>query len=304
MKKNLDFTYVTSGLEVSFRVLTKVPAKSIFDWDFGDDKGEVFNGGRHQSYSYEKSGFYDVTLHVTNSEGLDLTCTRTVVVCNYGHTTLQDTIYNLIDRYIPKELHESMTIEDKTAYITKWQLYIFPLVNHVIPPDKYDDELWYEGLENQLIMELAVWDYLNIQIQNILLVAGNSFREIISTESTGPDQDGDSPGEHARGDRIKQITTGPTEVQYYDKISESISSLWSTYSKMIQPGGYMDELRKNLCMLASRLEIYLPFCDQIERLVVPRVVNHRKPTPLGGPNPTAPLNKVSKPSLTIIDKKS
>jgi PKD repeat protein len=62
MKKNLDFTYVTSGLEVSFRVLTKVPAKSIFDWDFGDDKGEVFNGGRHQSYSYEKSGFYDVTL--------------------------------------------------------------------------------------------------------------------------------------------------------------------------------------------------------------------------------------------------
>ncbi len=26
MKKNLDFTYVTSGLEVSFRVLTKVPA--------------------------------------------------------------------------------------------------------------------------------------------------------------------------------------------------------------------------------------------------------------------------------------
>jgi hypothetical protein len=25
---------------------------------------------------------------------------------------------------------------------------------------------------------------------------------------------------------------------------------------------------------------------------------------LGGPNPTAPLNKASKPSLTIIDKKS
>ena len=44
-------------------------------------------------------------------------------------------------------------------------------------------------------------------------------------------------------------------------------------------------------LLASRLEIYLPFCDQIERLVVPRVVNHRKPTSLGGPNPTAPLNK-------------
>ena len=29
MEKNLDFTYVTSGLEVSFRVLTKVPATKI-----------------------------------------------------------------------------------------------------------------------------------------------------------------------------------------------------------------------------------------------------------------------------------
>ena len=254
MKKNLDFTYVTSGLEVSFRVLTKVPAKSIFDWDFGDDKGEVFNGGRHQSYSYEKSGFYDVTLHVTNSEGLDLTCTRTVVVCNYGHTTLQDTIYNLIDRYIPKELHESMTIEDKTAYITKWQLYIFPLVNHTIPPDKYNDELWYEGLENQLIMELAVWDYLNIQIQNILLVAGNSFREIISTESHGPDQDGDSPGEHARGDRIKQITTGClTSTSNQDGTPERLVTLaWIVLLAMASILG-SNSLIKAISLLGTRI---------------------------------------------------
>ena len=36
---NLDFVAIANGLEVSFRVLTKVPAKAIFDWDFGDDKG-------------------------------------------------------------------------------------------------------------------------------------------------------------------------------------------------------------------------------------------------------------------------
>lgn len=30
MKKNLDFTYVTSGLEVSFRVLTKSPGQIHF----------------------------------------------------------------------------------------------------------------------------------------------------------------------------------------------------------------------------------------------------------------------------------
>lgn len=29
MNNNLDFLYVTSGLEVSFRVISKVPAKSL-----------------------------------------------------------------------------------------------------------------------------------------------------------------------------------------------------------------------------------------------------------------------------------
>ncbi len=72
-----------------------------------------------------------------------------------------------------------------------------------------------------------------------------------------------------------------------------------------EPGGYMDELRKNLCMLASRLKEYACIRRQSNQTVIgTRVVNHRKPTPLGGPNPTAPLNKASKPSLTIIDKKS
>ena len=41
MNNNLTFVTLRSGLEVSFRVISKVPAKSIFDWDFGDDKGEV-----------------------------------------------------------------------------------------------------------------------------------------------------------------------------------------------------------------------------------------------------------------------
>ena len=130
MNNNLDFLYVTSGLEVSFRVISKVPAKSIFDWDFGDDKGEVFNGGRHVSYSYETPGFYTVTLHVTNSNGLDITVDKTLVVCDYGHTALADTIYNLIDHYIPSEISDGMTREDKSIYITKWQYYIGPLVNH------------------------------------------------------------------------------------------------------------------------------------------------------------------------------
>ena len=53
---NLDFVAIANGLEVSFRVLTKVPAKAIFDWDFGDDKGSVYDV-KQPTYTYEKSGF-------------------------------------------------------------------------------------------------------------------------------------------------------------------------------------------------------------------------------------------------------
>lgn len=298
MNNNLDFLYVTSGLEVSFRVISKVPAKSIFDWDFGDDKGEVFNGGRHVSYSYETPGFYTVTLHVTNSNGLDITVDKTLVVCDYGHTALADTIYNLINHYIPSEISEGMTREDKSIYITKWQYYIGPLVNHKIPADKYTDELWYEALENQLIMELAAWDFLNVKILNLLTSTSEYLSQLTSTkEQTG---DGTSKPELARGDRIKQITTGPTEVQYYDTLADATSSLWKTLSQAMQPGGLIDELRKNLCMLASRLEIYLPFCDEVFRTVVPKVVNRRQPGVLDGPNPSAPVKGGKKSILTKL----
>lgn len=51
---DLDFQYTVEGLDVSFSVTSKVPAKAIFNWDFGDDK-EAYNQ-RNPSHSYEKSG--------------------------------------------------------------------------------------------------------------------------------------------------------------------------------------------------------------------------------------------------------
>ena len=242
---NLDFVAIANGLEVSFRVLTKVPAKAIFDWDFGDDKGSVYDV-KQPTYTYEKSGFYTVALNITNSEGLNLNATKTIIVNTESKTTLTDSIYNLINYYIPSEISDGMSSEEKAMYITKWQLYIQPLVNHIIPLDKYNDELMYEALENQLIMELAAWDYLNVKLLNLLTSTGEYLSQLTSTkEQVG---DGSSKPEQARGDRIKQITTGPTEVQYYDTLADATSSLWKTFSQAMQPGGIIDELRKNLCM--------------------------------------------------------
>ena len=252
---NLDFVAIANGLEVSFRVLTKVPAKAIFDWDFGDDKGSVYDV-KQPTYTYEKSGFYTVALNITNSEGLNLNATKIVIVNTESKTTLTDSIYNLINYYIPSEISDGMSSEEKAMYITKWQLYIQPLVNHIIPLDKYNDELMYEALENQLIMELAAWDYLNVKLLNLLT---------------------------STGEYLSQLT-----------------SLWKTFSQAMQPGGIIDELRKNLCMLAGRLEIYLPFCDQASHVVVPRVVDRRRPGLIDGPNPSSPVKRNGR---TLIRKR-
>lgn len=296
---DLDFQYTVEGLDVSFSVTSKVPAKAIFNWDFGDDK-EAYNQ-RNPSHSYEKSGFYTVTLTVETADGsYKGEGQKVLIISSITKTHLTDSIYNLINEFIPHELSGPMTNSQKSLYINKWQLYIAPLVNRPrgleIPLEHYNDELYYEGLENQLVMELAAWDYLNVKILNILTGTGQYLRDLTMEGTTE-----DEGFEGTRGDRVKRIQTGPTEVEYYDSLSEATSTLFKAYSQAVQPGGVMDELRKNLCMLASRLSIYLPFCSQSYHPTVPYVVNRRNPGPLGGPNPTAPLNRSG--SVTILPKR-
>lgn len=302
---NLDFQCITEGLGVSFRIFSKVPVKAIFSWDFGDftDPSALKN----PSHTYADNGFYTVTLEVNDpNTGYHKTSSRTVIVSDIVKTHLPDSIYNLVNNYIPQEITQGMSFEQKNVYINKWQLYIQPLVNREegkeIPIEHYNDELYYEGLENQLIMELAAWDYLNVEVTNILTSTGKYISELTRTGETKSNQKEkeDSDDEGVRGDRVKKITTGPTEVEYFDNISDSVSNFFSTYMKALQPGGVMDQLRKNLCTLAQRLDIYLPFCDQIHDVVIPRVVNRRNPGVLGGPNPTSPL---SHQGVTLIPKK-
>lgn len=300
---NLDFQCITEGLGVSFRIFSKVPVKAIFSWDFGDSTDP--SALKNPSHTYSENGFYTVTLEVDDpNTGYHKTSSRTVIVSDIVKTHLPDSIYNLVDNYIPQEIVQGMSFEQKNVYINKWQLYIQPLVNREegkeIPIEHYNDELYYEGLENQLIMELAAWDYLNVEVTNILTSTGKYISELTRTNETKPNQKEDSDDEGVRGDRVKKITTGPTEVEYFDNISDSVSNFFSTYMKALQPGGVMDQLRKNLCTLAQRLDIYLPFCDQIHDVVIPRVVNRRNPGVLGGPNPTSPL---SHQGVTLIPKK-
>ena len=286
---NLAFVYVAKGLEVSFKVLNKVPADATIGWDFGVVGGE--SSELNPTFTYESPGYYTATLTVTEVSGEESKVSQILLVSDADiKTHLNDSIYNLIDLYVPANLvDEGMTLQQKTTFIQKWQLYLGPLVNHCIPIEEYTNELYYEGLENQLVMELAVWDFLNMQIMSLLTGTGQyidslTYQSINTKEGEG-EEDPIGDGQATTG-RVKRIQTGPTEVEYFDELSDSLSTLYKAYSEALRPNGIIDVLRQNLCNLASRLRIFLPMCDNAYKPVkVPRVVNRRHPRGIDGPNP-------------------
>lgn len=292
---NLAFVYVAKGLEVSFKVLNKVPADATVGWDFGVVGG--VSSELNPTFTYESPGYYTATLTVTenSTEGEPVVSeVSQILLVSDGDvkTHLNDSIYNLIDLYVPANLvDDGMTLQQKTTFIQKWQLYLGPLVNHCIPMEEYTNELYYEGLENQLVMELAVWDFLNMQIISLLTGTGQ-YIDSITYQSINTHGEGEDPEEEPVDDgqvkagRVKRIQTGPTEVEYFDELSDSLSTLYKAYSEALKPNGIIDVLRQNLCNLASRLRIFLPMCDNAYKPVkVPRVVNRRHPKGIDGPNP-------------------
>lgn len=287
----VDFKFTKVGLVVTFKNTSReVPEDSTYLWDFGDYGVASTSSEREPGpHAYQEEGFYLVTLTITPPAGSEIkpaTQKYSIGVTLGQYPTLSDSIYNIIDSYIPDELISSISGQDKRVYIEKWQLYIQPLVDHEVPLEEYANEFAYKPLENQLIMELAAYDWLMTGIMNLM----RSTSSAIQDSSNGSQTPGTEPGENGN---VKKIVTGPTEVEFFDNVldGETTSSLAKTLTSAMQPGGVIDNIKVNLCMLSERLSIYLPMCKQVRQVVVPEVANRRDPGLLGGPNPTYLLNK-------------
>ena len=274
----VDFNYATVGLKVTFENLsTGVPSDYTYHWDFGDNTQSTLNNPTHE---FDKPGFYKVTLLVkdpaSNTVG---SSEQRVPVTDKAKTHLSGSIYQLIDTYIPENIFGVVTTSTKRQFIEKWQLYLQPLVNHCIPLQEYNNEMYYEALENQLIMELAAYDFMSVQVANMVKAQAQSILENNTTSSSV----GSEPSDGYQGD-VKKIQTGPTQVEYFNP-NEDESDLASNIIKALGPGGLLDMMKENLCMLAGRLDIYLPICERPTRVVVPKAVNKRIKGPLSGPDP-------------------
>lgn len=264
------------GLTVNFLNLsTEVPSNTTFEWDFGEGNGVEI--GKNPSYTYSNIGFYNVKVKAINLGSPIAEIELPLVITNVVKTSLSNSIYILIDNYMPSNIIKTFPYQMKRMFIEKWQLYIQPLVDHEVLLEDYNNELYYEALENQLIMEAASLDFLTVEFTNLL--------QSVSSSTTHIDEENPNPGEG-----IKRITTGPSEVEYFDP-KETDKDIVSNITKAMQPGGFIETLRANLCTLATRLDIWLPFCDHVNNVVVPSITNKRRPVRYMGPNPTYPIKK-------------
>lgn len=278
-----NYLFTKKGLTVLFKdKSTEVPVGSTYHWDFGDLSDP--SSDNNPTHVYTVEGIYDVKLTITKPDATIFgEVTKTIVVSGLVSTTLSKSIYELIDSRIPAELRLSISDDSKREFIEKWQLYIQPLVNHTIPIEEYSNELHYEALENQLIMELAAYDFLNLNVTNLIWNISNTINE--------GSKIGGVPDETSK---VKKIVTGPSEVEFFDNNlnSDSLYNLYKVLMNAMQPGGSVDNIKRNLCMLALRLDIYLPICQLTGKVVfAPEVTVTREPGLLGGPNPTFPINK-------------
>ena len=278
-----NYLFQKKGLTVLFKdKSTEVPDGSTYHWDFGDltDPSSV----KDPVHVYTEPGIYDVVLTITKPDTTAFgSISKTILASDLVSTTLSKSIYELIDSRIPQELRLTIPLDSKVEFIEKWQLYIQPLVNHTIPIEEYSNELHYEALENQLIMELAAYDFLNLNVTNLVWNISNTINE--------GSKIGGVPDETSK---VKKIVTGPSEVEFFDNNlnSDSLYNLYKVLMNAMQPGGSVDNIKRNLCMLALRLDIYLPICQLTGKVVfAPEVTVTREPGLLGGPNPTFPINK-------------
>jgi len=250
------FTYVRNLLAVQFNDGSQNNPTSWL-WDFGD--GSPTSGLKNPAHTYSAAGFYNVTLDVTNVNGTE-TITITVGVSSVIPNPLNQQIFFLVNAYIPPNLISVMDQNEKVALITKWQLWLAPLVEPEIVAPNIHQELNWEPLANELIAELVAYD--------LIIQGANSFMTQLSSAGSSS-----SSTTVSQGQQKKSIKTGPTEVEWYeDKTAEELGEVGAAFSSALKPGGALDVVKEMICNLSKRIRVYIPMCGQLAHSpIVPEV---------------------------------
>lgn len=266
-----SFSYLRNLLAVQFNDQSLNGPMVSWLWDFGD--GSPTSALQNPTHTYAQSGFYNVTLDVSNVNGTE-SIMLTIGVSSVQPNPLNQNIWFLIDAYIPPNLVTVMDPNEKQSLITKWQLYLFPLVEPALIPGDEHTELNWPPLVNQLIAELVAYD--------LIIQGANAFMTQLGHEGSSS-----SSTTTTSGQQKKSIKTGPTEVEWYqDRTAEELGEVGSAYASALKPGGALDAVKQMICQLAARLRINLPvICGPLKHSPIIPVKSPRKTIESSNVNP-------------------
>ena len=269
------FGYSKIGLAIELNNLSYNDPTS-FEWDFGD--GSPVSSDKDPTHVYQEEGFYVIKLTATNSDG---SSEPLEVTLGIGDTTdtLNSTIPQLIDHYIPLELRSQMDQSFKIDRINHWQSYLQPLVSipyQVLPSDTHNEFKW-PGLVNTLVAQLVSYDILLLGLNKFLINNGET------TTVTG----GTTADTTVVPRQIKSIETGPARTEWYEgkteiSTTEDFKNISDAYAKLMGPQGAFKNITIGVCQLASRMLIYLPMCENpIQSNIGFKVANTKRVVVIG-----------------------
>lgn len=246
------FGYSKVGRTIEFHNLSYDNPTS-FEWDFGDGSSKVLS--KNPTHTFNEEGFYTVTLTATNGDGISEPLELLLGVGD-ATDTLNSTIPQLINHYIPAELHLQMDGKAKIDRINHWQRYLQPLVSvpyEVIPTDTHNEFKW-PGLVNTLIAQLVAYDLLLLGLNKFLINNGRTYTVTTDTEVS------------VTARQVKSIQTGPAKTEWYEgkteeNTSEDFKNVADAYAKIMSGEGAFNQIKVAVCQLASRLLIFLPMCE-------------------------------------------
>lgn len=235
MKPEALFNYEVTGLDVQFTDASSNGPTS-WAWDFGDGNTDTV---QNPSHTYSRRGFFVVSLVATNADGSSDTFQRSVGVTDVADIpVLPVSTYNIVLSYLPEGTTYGLSEID--TLIRKWRLYLQPLVHDPLVSDaNVFSEFYWLPLWNLLIAESVALDII-IQSANQMIVNTNNV------------------GSGTAGGSLKKVVTGPDQAEWNSPTESTDAS-----SSLLKPGGAIDTLKQQICMLASRLRIRLPICKDL-----------------------------------------
>lgn len=248
------FGFSIQGLIATF-INNSLNSPTSYQWDFGDGNNSIL---KNPSNTYAEAGYYTVTLIATNADGDSEPFTIEIGLGTAG-PVMNTPIIVMIDHNLPTALVGEATNSEKATLIHKWQLYLEPLVDEVLPADTHNEFGW-PPLFNVLIAQLASYDIILQGANQFLSLAGNLGG---SSSSSG------SGGEDGTVQQIKSIETGPAKTEWYENNnktteSEIINNIGEAFSSAVKAGGALDQLKASICQLAHRVRINLPqICEAL-----------------------------------------